>query len=107
MTDDVTEGVTDGTQARLPGDPRRFFVRGRLEQMPRRHVDRALVLRYVASRVLVIDEPVTGRLLTERLAELARDPVGLRRDLIDAGLVSRTRDGAEYWRTHVTEFDGF
>jgi hypothetical protein len=24
---------------------------------------------------------------------------------VDAGLVTRTRDGAEYWRTRVTEFD--
>ena len=34
------------------------------------------------------------------------DPVGMRRDLVEAGLISRTRDGSEYWRTHVTEFDG-
>jgi hypothetical protein len=86
-------------------DPERYFVRGRLEQMPRRHEDRLLVLRYVASRVLVLDEPVAEKELTSRLAELARDPIGLRRDLVDAGLVTRTRDGAEYWRTHVTEFD--
>lgn len=86
-------------------DPERFLLHGRLEQMPRRHSDRLLVLRYVASRVLVLDEPVSETDLTERLADVARDPVGLRRDLVDAGLVTRTRDGAEYWRTHVTEFD--
>lgn len=86
-------------------DPERFLVRGRLERMPRRVADRLLVLRYVASRVLVLDEPVAERELTARLSEVARDPIGLRRDLVDAGLVTRTRDGAEYWRTHVTEFD--
>lgn len=85
--------------------PERFFVRGMLESSPRRLADRDLVLRYVASRVLVLHEPVTGAELTSRLAAIARDPVGLRRDLVDAGLVTRTRDGAEYWRTHVTEFD--
>lgn len=63
------------------------------------------MLRFVASRTLVLDEPVTEGELTSRLAELARDPIGLRRDLVDAGYVTRTRDGAEYWRTHVTEFD--
>lgn len=89
----------------LPGDPERFFVRGRLEQSPRRRSDRDLVRRYVASRVLPLEEPVTERVLTERLAALARDPVGLRRDLVEAGLVTRTRDGSEYWRTLVTEFD--
>ena len=89
----------------LPGDPERFFVRGRLEQSPRRLSDRDLVRRYVASRDLAVDEPVPERDLTDRLAALADDPVGLRRDLVEAGLVTRTRDGAEYWRTHVTEFD--
>jgi hypothetical protein len=88
-----------------PRDPERYFLRGRLEQMPRRSGDRLLVLRYVASRVLELDEPVAEKVLTSRLAELARDPIGLRRDLVDSGLVTRTRDGAEYWRTHVTEFD--
>lgn len=83
----------------------RFLVRGRLEQLPRRRADRDLVLRWVAHGVLPLDEPVRERDLTGRLADLARDPVGLRRELVDAGLVTRTRDGAEYWRTRVTEFD--
>jgi len=83
----------------------RFLVRGRLEQLPRRRADRDLVLRWVAQGVLPLDEPVAERELTGRLADLARDPVGLRRELVDAGLVTRTRDGAEYWRSRVTEFD--
>ncbi|MEN1975053.1 MULTISPECIES: DUF2087 domain-containing protein [unclassified Cellulomonas] len=84
----------------------RFLVRGRLEQLPRRRADRDLVLRRLAHGVLPeIDEPVAERELTARLAEVGRDPVGLRRELVEAGLVTRTRDGAEYWRTRVTEFD--
>jgi len=41
-------------------------------------------------------------------AYFAVDPAhrGLLPEMIESGLVSRTRDGAEYWRTHVTEFDG-
>lgn len=85
--------------------PERFLVKGRLEGLPRRRADRDLVVRWVAARVLELDEPVPERDLTARLAELARDPVGLRRELVDSGLVTRTRDGAEYWRTRVTEFD--
>jgi hypothetical protein len=88
-----------------PADAERFLVRGRVEQLPRRRADRDLLLRWVAQRVLPLDDPVPERALTERIAALARDPVGVRRDLVDAGLVTRTRDGAEYWRTHVTEFD--
>jgi hypothetical protein len=87
------------------GDPERFLVRGRVEQLPRRRVDRDLLLRWLAQRVLPLGEPVAERALTGRIADLARDPVGLRRDLVDAGLVTRTRDGAEYRRTRATEFD--
>ncbi len=85
--------------------PERFLVRGRLEQLPRRRADRDLVLRLVASRLMPVHEPMGERELTDRLADLARDPVGIRRELVDAGLLTRTRDGAEYWRTQVTEFD--
>ncbi len=90
----------------VPDAVARFLDRGRLERMPRRQADRALVRRWVASRVTAVHDPVSERVLTDRLAALVGDPVGVRRDLVDGGLLSRTRDGAEYWRTHVTEFDG-
>lgn len=85
--------------------PDRFLVRGRLETLPRRRADRDLVFRYLATQVLAVHDPVGERELTERLAGVSRDPVGLRRELVDAGIVTRTRDGSEYWRTVVTEFD--
>jgi len=45
----------------------------------------------------------TGRDYTERevnaiLAKLNEDTAGLRRDLVDAGLLRRERDGSRYWR---------
>lgn len=95
----------DDARPGRPADPERFLVRGRLENLPRRRADRDLVLRWVAQGALPLEEPVRERDLTDRLGELARDPVGLRRELVEAGLVTRTRDGAEYWRTRVTEFD--
>lgn len=73
--------------------------------MPRRRADKDLVLRYLGTCAVGVHEPVGERELTERLADLARDPVGLRRELVDAGVLTRTRDGSEYWRTVVTEFD--
>lgn len=85
----------------------RFLLGGRVVVLPRRRSDRDRVLAWVAGRTLPLHEPVTERALTDRLAELGPDPVGLRRELVDAGLVTRTRDGAEYWRTRVTEFDPF
>lgn len=73
--------------------------------MPRRRADQDLVLRWVATRVLPLEDPVDERTVTDRLAALVADPVGRRRDLVEAGLVRRTRDGSTYWRTQVTEFD--
>lgn len=88
------------------GDPQRFLRSGRLESMPRRWRDKVAVTRYLASRVLpTLLEPVTERELTDRLHEVAHDPVGMRRAMVDHGLVQRTRDGAEYWRTERTEYD--
>ncbi|MDT0166025.1 DUF2087 domain-containing protein [Actinotalea sp. AC32] len=110
MPDDVAEqppvaaGEPAPELAPAPA-PERFLVRGRLERMPRRRADKDLVLRYLGTRAVGVHEPVAERDLTERLAAFTRDPVGLRRDLVDAGVLTRTRDGSEYWRTVVTEFD--
>jgi hypothetical protein len=105
----ATTGPSDPPEPPSPPEPplsvARFFRRGALPVMPRRQADRERVLAYVASRTLPVDDPVTEPELTARLARVTRDPVGLRRALVDAGLVTRTRDGAEYWRTRVTEFD--
>ncbi len=85
--------------------PERFLVHGRLESLPRRQEDRRLVLRWLAAQVGEVDARVSERELTDRLAELTGDAVGRRRDLVEAGLVTRTRDGAAYWRAVITEFD--
>ncbi len=90
-----------------PPEVAKFLVRGALTVLPRRREDRDRVLRWIATRTLPLHEPVAERDLTDRLARGTRDPVGLRRELVDAGIVSRTRDGAEYWRTRVTEYDPF
>jgi hypothetical protein len=88
------------------GDLTRFLRSGRLESMPRRWRDKIAVTRYLAVRALpVLLEPATERELTDRLRELTDDPAGLRRAMVDQGLVQRTRDGAEYWRTERTEYD--
>jgi hypothetical protein len=87
-------------------DPRRFLRSGRLEAMPRRWRDKIAVTRFLAVQALpTLLEPVTERELTDRLHELAHDPAGVRRAMVDQGLVQRTRDGAEYWRTERTEYD--
>ncbi|MFI2103556.1 DUF2087 domain-containing protein [Isoptericola sp. NPDC019693] len=90
----------------VPPEVSRFLRDGRLETMPRRRERRRTVARWLAHGALpVLLDTVGERELTGRLAEIADDPVGARRALVDLGLVHRTRDGAEYWRTEVTEFD--
>ncbi|GAB2498469.1 hypothetical protein GCM10027063_42510 [Promicromonospora xylanilytica] len=99
------EQATAGA-AGSPGDPRRFLRSGILEGMPRRWRDKIAVTRYLAVQAMpTLLEPMTERELTDRLRELAQDPVGVRRAMVDQGLVRRTRDGAEYWRTERTEYD--
>ncbi|ANF32064.1 hypothetical protein A0130_10605 [Leifsonia xyli] len=71
---------------------------GRIDRYPSSADDRMALLRMVAESVLSDGEVVGERALTERLAERSDDPVALRRYLVDAGLVVRTRSGSEYAR---------
>ncbi|MCK9792739.1 DUF2087 domain-containing protein [Isoptericola sp. 4D.3] len=89
-----------------PPEVSRFLHGGRLETMPRRREHRLAVARWLAHAALPdLLEPVGERELTRRLGAVADDPVGVRRALVDLGIVHRTRDGAEYWRTELTEHD--
>ncbi|ROS74544.1 DUF2087 domain-containing protein [Cellulomonas sp. PhB143] len=102
----LLEGAEGAPGADAGGaDPERFLRRGRLEVRPRRREDRDRVLRYVASRDLPLQEPLTEREVTLLLSRRGRDPVGLRREMVDAGVLRRTTDGRTYWRERVTEFD--
>lgn len=108
MTTEQTpsERTEAGPAGGATGDPRRFLRSGRLESMPRRWRDKIAVTRYLAVQAMpTLLEPMTERELTDRLRELTQDPAGLRRAMVDQGLVQRTRDGAEYWRTERTEHD--
>lgn len=71
---------------------------GRIDRYPSSAEDREVLLRTIAEAVLGDSEVVAERELTERLATRSDDPVALRRYLVDAGLVVRTRSGSEYAR---------
>ncbi|GIG27849.1 DUF2087 domain-containing protein [Cellulomonas marina] len=103
MPRDRDEIIADPLAPARP--PVRFLVKGRVEALPRRRADKDQVLSWVVAQLVPVHDPVDERTLTDRLAGLVRDPVGIRRELVDAGLLRRTRDGAEYWRTLVTEYD--
>ena len=77
----------------------RWVRDGVITDWPSRPADRAELLAWVRDQVAA-DAPLGERDLTDRLAVLTRDPVGLRRELIDGGLLVRTVDGAEYRRAN-------
>lgn len=81
---------------RVPSGPERFLIGGRLRGLPRRARDRTELFGWVARRVLTPAERLGERELTARLAEFADDPVALRRQLVDAGELTRSPDGTDY-----------
>ncbi len=88
---------------RCPAD--RFLDHGRWVRAPRRSADRTLVLEHLAARVLAPGEWLTEAEVTDRIAPLTDDPVRLRRDLVEAGLLGRRADGSTYWRERQTAHD--
>jgi hypothetical protein len=81
---------------RVAEGPERFLIGGRLTVLPRRARDRAAVFGWLAARVLAAGERLDEKQLTARLADLADDPVALRRYLVDAGNLVRSPDGRDY-----------
>jgi hypothetical protein len=101
------DGVPDATvfarvlaaaprRERTTGVQRFLTPDGRIDRYPSSARDRAELLGHIARAVLAPEEVVGERELTDRLAELADDPAALRRHLVDAGLVERTRSGSQY-----------
>lgn len=76
----------------------RFVRDGRIAAWPKRPVDRAALLEWAADRALPVGDTGSEAAVTERLAAIADDPVTLRRDLVDAGLLERAADGSAYRR---------
>ncbi|MBC7402607.1 MAG: DUF2087 domain-containing protein [Microbacteriaceae bacterium] len=73
----------------------RFIMNGRIEQYPAKPSLRLELLEWVAG-ALPTGQGMTERELGDRLALVADDVVALRRYLVDAGTLVRTRDGAVY-----------
>jgi hypothetical protein len=69
---------------------------GRIDRYPANAADRDALLRSVASAVLQPGEVVAEPELNDRLAAHADDVALLRRRLVDAGILERTRSGSAY-----------
>ena len=82
-------------QARGTLEPR---PEGKLDLLPRQRRLRLEVLARVAAAVLGPEERLPEKELNARLGEHVLDIPGIRRALVDAGLVAREADGGAYWR---------
>lgn len=76
----------------------RFFVDGRLTVYPSRAADRDAVLLHIVGRMTEPGEILTERAVNDRLAAIVDDVAAMRRYLVDAGLLERSRDGGAYSR---------
>ncbi|OIV38355.1 hypothetical protein BIV57_06650 [Mangrovactinospora gilvigrisea] len=83
-----------------PIDVARCFSRGRLDTLPLAEPLRARVVAHVVERCLGDEsgKQWTEAEVGERLAVVTDDVVTLRRELVDRGLLERSRDGSAYWR---------
>lgn len=84
--------------ARTRGPERFLDHHGRLQGYPRVAADHHALLRLVAERAVGEDEVLTEAELGERLARFTDDTATLRRSLVEAELLERTRSGSEYAR---------
>ncbi|MBF4624778.1 DUF2087 domain-containing protein [Clavibacter sp. VKM Ac-2872] len=109
-TASATDAVFRAILAQQPATPpaqgvERFLRDGRIAQWPASPTDLDELLRHVVAQVLDPDEVLDEKALTERLLRLTDDHALLRRHLVDAGLVLRTRSGSEYARATTDEPD--
>ncbi|MBD5382931.1 DUF2087 domain-containing protein [Clavibacter sepedonicus] len=86
----------------------RFLRDGRITQWPAGPADLDDLLRHVVAEALDPDEVLDEKTLTARLLRVTDDHALLRRHLVDAGLLLRTRSGSEYARAeaHADPRDG-
>lgn len=72
---------------------------GHIRQYPRRPTDRAALLEHIARKVITAGETLTEPEINHRLALITDGVAALRRYLVVAGHLDRTRDGSAYRAT--------
>ncbi|MFF9864567.1 DUF2087 domain-containing protein [Streptomyces sp. NPDC013953] len=75
-----------------------LFSQGRLTAVPRKQARREQLLTHLAESLFERDRPYTEPEVNEALRTVHDDWSALRRHLVVAGLLVRTRDGARYLR---------
>ncbi len=88
--------LAEGAPARAIGPARFLDGQGRIDRYPVQLADRLELLRWVASRAFAPGEVLSEKDTNERLSQFTDDVAALRRFLVDAELLERTRSGSEY-----------
>lgn len=75
---------------------------GTIKQLPVQPSKLRILLEYL-SQAFTAETPYTEKEVNIILAHFHEDISGLRRDLVDTGLLVRERDGSRYWRPEGVE----
>lgn len=94
----VRELLAEQPRARPTGPARFLDDGGRIDRYPVKAGDRIELLRWVARQAFDEDAVYTERATNDRLSRFTDDVAALRRHLVDAGLLERTRSGSQYAR---------
>lgn len=95
----MLRAALDANPPTTPAGPARYLDGdGRIDRYPVRADDRRELLAWVCERALAEEEILTEPQLNVRLSTFADDVALLRRHLVDAGLLERTRSGSSYAR---------
>jgi hypothetical protein len=70
---------------------------GSISQIPLQAAKLRVILNYIIE-AFAADRIYSEREVNAILARFSEDTSGLRRDLVDAGMLGRERDGSRYWR---------
>lgn len=85
------------TPRERPSGPGRYLDReGMIDRYPQNRDELEALLRMVAARVLAEGEVLSEKELNGRLRTFTQDVPALRRHLVDAAILERTRSGSEY-----------
>lgn len=76
----------------IQSDP--FFIL----KLPAKQMDKKIIIEKVANH-LYTTQRLTENEITNQLAKICKDPVEIRRYLIDFDFMQRTTDGSSYWFT--------
>lgn len=77
---------------------RSFFRNGRLASIPVKANKRKVILEHVADACFEKERVYAEQEVNSILLKIYEDPFTLRRELVEAGLLSRKTDGSAYWK---------